>query len=104
MADTNKNPSGIEQKIQLHYEHEKKGKFVVVPDVKPPTMIFVRSGRSEQKAIESYIKRIIRSKCLSDENKIVLPIPGSRMVAAGINRSAESHFRQRSYQYPTQSG
>ena len=57
-ADTNKNPSGIEQKIQLHYEHEKKGKFVVVPDVKPPTMIFVRNGRSEQKAIESYIKRI----------------------------------------------
>lgn len=57
-ADTDKNPSGIEQKIQLHYEHEKKGKFVVVPDVKPPTMIFVRSGRSEQKAIESYIKRI----------------------------------------------
>lgn len=57
-ADTDKNPSGIEQKIQLHYEHEKKGKFVVVPDVKPPTMIFVRNGRSEQKAIESYIKRI----------------------------------------------
>lgn len=57
-ADTDKNPSGIEQKIQLHYEHEKKGKFVVVPDVKPPTMIFVRDGRSEQKAIESYIKRI----------------------------------------------
>lgn len=57
-ADTDKNPSGIEQKIQLHYEHEKKGEFVVVPDVKPPTMIFVRSGRSEQKAIESYIKRI----------------------------------------------
>lgn len=57
-ADTDKNPSGIEQKIQLHYEHEKKGKFIVVPDVKPPTMIFVRNGRSEQKAIESYIKRI----------------------------------------------
>ena len=57
-ADTDKNPSGIEQKIQLHYEHEKKGKFVVVPDVKPPTMIFVRDGRSEQKAIETYIKRI----------------------------------------------
>lgn len=57
-ADTDKNPSGIEQKIQLHYEHEKKGKFVVVPDVKPPTMIFVRDGRSEQKAIESYIKRM----------------------------------------------
>lgn len=57
-ADTDKNPSGIEQKIQLHYEHEKKGKFIVVPDVKPPTMIFVRDGRSEQKAIESYIKRI----------------------------------------------
>lgn len=57
-ADTDKNPSGIEQKIQLHHEREKKGKFVVVPDVKPPTMIFVRSGRSEQKAIESYIKRI----------------------------------------------
>ena len=57
-ADTDKNPSGIKQKIQLHYEHEKKGKFVVVPDVKPPTMIFVRDGRSEQKAIESYIKRI----------------------------------------------
>ena len=56
--DVNKNPSGIEQKIQLHYEHEKKGKFIVVPDVKPPTMIFVRNGRSEQKAIESYIKRI----------------------------------------------
>lgn len=56
--DVNKNPSGIEQKIQLHYEHEKKGKFIVVPDVKPPTMIFVRDGRSEQKAIESYIKRI----------------------------------------------
>ena len=57
-ADTDKNPSGIEQKIQLHYEHEKKGKFIVVPDVKHPTMIFVRDGRSEQKAIESYIKRI----------------------------------------------
>ena len=57
-ADTDKNPSGIEQKIQLHYEHEKKGKFIVVPDVKPPIMIFVRDGRSEQKAIESYIKRI----------------------------------------------
>lgn len=57
-ADTDKNPSGIEQKIQLHYKHEKKGKFIVVPDVKPPTMIFVRDGRSEQKAIESYIKRI----------------------------------------------
>lgn len=57
-ADTDKNPSGIEQKIQLHYEHEKKGKFIVVPDVKPPTMIFVRNGRSEQKAIESYIKRM----------------------------------------------
>lgn len=57
-ADTDKNPSGIEQKIQLHYEHEKKGKFIVVPDVKPPTMIFVRDGRSEQKAIESYIKRM----------------------------------------------
>lgn len=57
-ADTDKNPSGIEQKIQLHYEHEKKGKFIVVPDVKPPTMIFVRDGRSEQKAIETYIKRI----------------------------------------------
>lgn len=57
-ADTDKNPSGIEQKIQLHYEHEKKGKFIVVPDVKPPTMIFVRDGRSEQRAIESYIKRI----------------------------------------------
>lgn len=57
-ADTDKNPSGIEQKIQLHYEHEKKGKFIVVPDVKPPTMIFVRNGRSEQKAIETYIKRI----------------------------------------------
>ena len=57
-ADTDKNPSGIEQKIQLHYEHEKKGNFIVVPDVKPPTMIFVRDGRSEQKAIESYIKRM----------------------------------------------
>lgn len=57
-ADTDKNPSGFEQKIQLHYEHEKKGKFIVVPDVKPPTMIFVRDGRSEQRAIESYIKRI----------------------------------------------
>ena len=56
--DVNKNPSGIEQKIQLHHEHEKKGHFVVVPDVKPPMMIFVRSGRSEQKAIETYIKRI----------------------------------------------
>ena len=56
--DVNKNPSGIEQKIQLHHEHEKKGHFVVVPDVKPPTMIFVRNGRSEQKAIETYIKRI----------------------------------------------
>ena len=60
--DVNKNPSGIEQKIQLHHEHEKKGKFIVVPDVKPPTMIFVRSGRSEQKAIESYIKRINTKK------------------------------------------
>lgn len=57
-ADTDKNPSGIEQKIQLHHEHEKKGKFIVVPDVKPPTMIFVRDGRSEQKAIENYIKRM----------------------------------------------
>lgn len=57
-ADTDKNPSGIEQKIQLHYEHEKKGKFIVVPDVKPPTMIFVRDGRSEQRAIENYIKRM----------------------------------------------
>lgn len=60
--DVNKNPSGIEQKIQLHHEHEKKGKFIVVSDVKPPTMIFVRSGRSEQKAIESYIKRINTKK------------------------------------------
>ncbi len=57
-ADTDKNPSGIEHKIQLHHEREKKGRFVEVPAVKPPTMIFVRSGRSEQKAIESYIKRI----------------------------------------------
>lgn len=57
-TDTDKNPSGIEQKIELHHEREKKGHFVVVSDVKPPTMIFVRSGRSEQKAIESYIKRI----------------------------------------------
>lgn len=56
--DVNKNPSGIEQKIQLHHEREKKGRFVEVPDVKPPTMIFVRNGRSESKAIESYIKRI----------------------------------------------
>ena len=58
MTDTDKNPSGIEQKIELHHEREKKEHFVVVPDVKPPTMIFVRNGRSEQKAIESYIKRI----------------------------------------------
>lgn len=57
-ADTDKNPSGIEQKIQMHHERERKGHFVVVPDVKPPTMIFVRNGRSEQKAIENYIKRI----------------------------------------------
>lgn len=55
-ADTDKNPSGIEQKIQLHHERERKGHFVV-PDVKPPTMIFVKNGRSEQKAIENYIKK-----------------------------------------------
>ena len=51
-----------EQANRIISEHEKKGKFIVVPDVKPPTMIFVRSGRSEQKAIESYIKRINTKK------------------------------------------
>lgn len=57
-TDTDKNPSGIEQKIQIHHERERKGHFVIVPDIKPPTMIFVKNGRSEQKAIENYIKRI----------------------------------------------
>lgn len=43
-------------------------------------------AEANRKRLRAISSASIRSKCLSDENKIVLPIPGSYVLAAGVKR------------------